>query len=910
MPASARPRSLGLERSFLITSRTGFAGFAFLGLVAAFGLLTAGSYVLFSSWSPAQSSLDLGDADEKLSLRENQQDTETSEFETTSLTLPSPENGLQAHPGYVVSVNENGEFILVPDAKGGSSNPTTTLEKETMVKETTVLGALPYFTLKDQTYGLHTTSPNAYLHIAATNPKTMGLIVRGAALQSTNLTEWQNSDGNGVAWITPDGGAEFNVQGKDTDFRVKSSNSAQALFIEGNNGNVGLGTETPDSRLVVEGSSKFNGAFVLNGNSSLTGNNTFTGNTALTGLLTLRNSANDTHLIELYPTGNTGYLNGSGGAFYIDNTNNIGAGYLVYSNAGAEAEGNLLNVKVDNAAFNQAGFYISYDGSSNGVEIVSNANDTSSNALSVTGNNVQDSTVGIIGYESNRGTVKISHFKPSTSDANASAISIDLKGDGTAAQGLYIDSTATTGTTGNLVRLRNQTIDRFVINSLGSVTMGSVGTNTSFTKLGNNTNDHFFIGTTGSFRVQRSANDSETFRVQIAGDANGRWLGTSDGKLKWGDGTNTQDSVLRRLAANTLLLDNTRLVATSSASTAYVASFANTGATAASYGLLVKGGANDGSGTTYYLTAQDGAGNVVGYLQNSGGNFTVNDPSDIRTKTNIRDTELNGLDIVSSLRVVDFNRKSTPDGRTHHGFIAQEVQSVFPYMVSEDPSGMLTISKESLIPVLVKAVQQQQLEITSFGELAKTAAENAEVAQLQLQEQSSSQVSPEEYVSRAELSSLARWSFEGWEWIKNVVFSAPVQFREVASFGKDLVVHGRLRFADKDTAGFAVLQPGQQEVRVQFERPFAHKPVLQALPESFQGSVSVRDVSETAFTLVLSSAASSPVTIHWTAWEVESARTTSSEFAPVSVSSPLPSPSAFPNDESIASSSAQLQILP
>lgn len=281
---------------------------------------------------------------------------------------------------------------------------------------------------------------------------------------------------------------------------------------------------------------------------------TFSGQLLYSGSLT-------GNALKFTPSGDSGFLNSSGGVIFINNTNNTGSGIGIYSNASGSAQGNMINVKVDNTAYNQAAFYMDYDGISNAVEITANTNDSSSNALAVTSNNSQDSAVGFIGHENGRGTLKISHYKnDGFSDANASGLSIDLRnstgGETTAAQGIYVDSTEATGTTGNLLRLRNQTIDRFIVNSQGSLQVGSSGTDTTITKIGNNSGDQFFVGTTGAFRVQRSAANSEAFRVQVNGDTQGRWLGTSDGQLKWGPGGSaTQDTILRRTGIGQLALE-------------------------------------------------------------------------------------------------------------------------------------------------------------------------------------------------------------------------------------------------------------------------------------------------------------------------------------------------------------------
>jgi hypothetical protein len=51
------------------------------------------------------------------------------------------------------------------------------------------------------------------------------------------------------------------------------------------------------------------------------------------------------------------------------------------------------------------------------------------------------------------------------------------------------------------------------------------------------------------------------------------------------------------------------------------------------------------------------------------------------------------------------------------GFIAQEVQNVYPKAVTEGADGLLGISKDTFIPVLVKAIQEIDLKLKSFEDL-------------------------------------------------------------------------------------------------------------------------------------------------------------------------------------------------
>lgn len=56
--------------------------------------------------------------------------------------------------------------------------------------------------------------------------------------------------------------------------------------------------------------------------------------------------------------------------------------------------------------------------------------------------------------------------------------------------------------------------------------------------------------------------------------------------------------------------------------------------------------------------------------------------------------------------------------RTRMGFIAQDLQKVFPELVEQDSSGYLYVDYMGLIPVLVESVKQQQQQIENLQKLA------------------------------------------------------------------------------------------------------------------------------------------------------------------------------------------------
>jgi hypothetical protein len=102
-------------------------------------------------------------------------------------------------------------------------------------------------------------------------------------------------------------------------------------------------------------------------------------------------------------------------------------------------------------------------------------------------------------------------------------------------------------------------------------------------------------------------------------------------------------------------------------------------------------------------------------------NTTISAISDIRFKENIRPLDV-GLAEVMALqpRLYDWKEGKGPDIKNARGFIAQEFETVFPDLIDEwkdpAPEGEEPYKsvRADLIPVLVKAIQEQQALITSL----------------------------------------------------------------------------------------------------------------------------------------------------------------------------------------------------
>jgi hypothetical protein len=142
----------------------------------------------------------------------------------------------------------------------------------------------------------------------------------------------------------------------------------------------------------------------------------------------------------------------------------------------------------------------------------------------------------------------------------------------------------------------------------------------------------------------------------------------------------------------------------------YVGYFWNDGDNANRYGIKVQCGADDGSGTTYYLRGFDGDDDAVGNIANTSGTFAVNDESDERLKKDIKlADDVKALDMILNLPLKKFKYKK--NDFEHTGFIAQDVQAVYPNAVTADENGILAYSRDLLVPILIKAVQELKAEV-------------------------------------------------------------------------------------------------------------------------------------------------------------------------------------------------------
>ncbi|MCK5170407.1 MAG: tail fiber domain-containing protein [Bacteroidales bacterium] len=102
---------------------------------------------------------------------------------------------------------------------------------------------------------------------------------------------------------------------------------------------------------------------------------------------------------------------------------------------------------------------------------------------------------------------------------------------------------------------------------------------------------------------------------------------------------------------------------------------------------------------------------------------TVITSSDERLKSNIKPLEKN-LELLRSLNGFSYNYKNDVESginsqKEHFGFIAQELEKSLPNLVYEDDEGILSVDYISMIPVLVEAVKELDIE-QKENEILKT----------------------------------------------------------------------------------------------------------------------------------------------------------------------------------------------
>ena len=97
----------------------------------------------------------------------------------------------------------------------------------------------------------------------------------------------------------------------------------------------------------------------------------------------------------------------------------------------------------------------------------------------------------------------------------------------------------------------------------------------------------------------------------------------------------------------------------------------------------------------------------------SDGNNSFTNTSDAKLKENIKTMD-NVSDKILKLNPVHFEWKNQNNDKKQVGFIAQELEKVYPNLVHTNDEQYKTIDSNKLISILIKGIQELEQEIISL----------------------------------------------------------------------------------------------------------------------------------------------------------------------------------------------------
>ena len=244
---------------------------------------------------------------------------------------------------------------------------------------------------------------------------------------------------------------------------------------------------------------------------------------------------------------------------------------------------------------------------------------------------------------------------------------------------------------------------------------------------GTGSNNQLKVTGSGTFTTNLSVSGGLYFNNAImdlsptSGSNNIYWRGSKKGSWSKADSTDNTNIKLSIL----------QFVATNNAGSMTINLRGDTGKITAKSGTFTNkigiGGGTSTSANPIYNLKVTGNGTFTGTLNTA--NIKISDTatfsgtvsataflatSDIRLKENIYD--LDNLMVVDKLRPVSYNFKNNT--KQQIGLIAQELQEIYPYLVSEtitsDKSSNLSINYNGLIGILIKEVKCLKAEIQNL----------------------------------------------------------------------------------------------------------------------------------------------------------------------------------------------------
>ena len=90
--------------------------------------------------------------------------------------------------------------------------------------------------------------------------------------------------------------------------------------------------------------------------------------------------------------------------------------------------------------------------------------------------------------------------------------------------------------------------------------------------------------------------------------------------------------------------------------------------------------------------------------------------SDVRLKENITEISTAKMNDLFTLNPLVFNYKNDKTKKIHYGFLAQDIEKVFPELVEDNMSGHKTVNYQELVPLMLAKMKNMQEQIDELKE--------------------------------------------------------------------------------------------------------------------------------------------------------------------------------------------------
>ncbi|HPF94651.1 MAG TPA: hypothetical protein PLV65_11945, partial [Tenuifilaceae bacterium] len=139
----------------------------------------------------------------------------------------------------------------------------------------------------------------------------------------------------------------------------------------------------------------------------------------------------------------------------------------------------------------------------------------------------------------------------------------------------------------------------------------------------------------------------------------------------------------------------------------HAAKFVNDGNLNNRSGIVIQAGTDNYSGDIVYVDCLDGNGTWLGSLfARNGAMMIAGKSASIKTAT-VEPTKSNALELLHKIKVVDY--KNFDNNNTLTGFVGEELYKAYPDAVFyNEQEDTYAVSYEQLVPLLLKAIQEQQ----------------------------------------------------------------------------------------------------------------------------------------------------------------------------------------------------------